>query len=52
LSLRHSGLDATVEKTYYLTKNSLGVVDLACLVAAVGCVPMGDGCFGIVDRSM
>jgi hypothetical protein len=30
----------------------LGVTDLTCLVATVGRVPMGNGQYGIVDRSI
>jgi hypothetical protein len=46
-----NGLDATKVTTYYDEMEPLSVVDVTCIIATVGRVPMGDGRYGIVDRS-
>jgi hypothetical protein len=46
------GMDATKSRVYYTEMGALGVADLTCLVATVGRVPMGNGRYGIVDRSI
>jgi hypothetical protein len=46
-----NGSDATKATTYYDEIEQLSVVNLTCIIAAVGRVPMGGGRYGIVDRN-
>jgi len=48
-----NGLDATKGNVYYTEERQarLGLIDLTCVIAAVGRIPMGDGRYGIFDRS-
>jgi len=45
------GLDATITRAYFDSMGRIGVADLTCFVATVGRVPMGEGRYGVVDRS-
>jgi hypothetical protein len=44
--------DAAKQKTYFSAYRQEGIADLACLVSVVGRVPVGQGRYGIIDRSM
>jgi hypothetical protein len=48
---KRDGVDATTTRAYFDDMGRIGVADLTCFVATVGRVPMGEGRYGVVDRS-
>jgi hypothetical protein len=45
------GGDAALRRVYYRTMREVGVADISALKATIGRLIIGDGTFGIIDRT-